>query len=101
MKRLPTPFDYMAPAMTMTRMLLEAQTVIALRMMGMAGVLPARPGETTRMVTEKVAAAQDAGVAMARAAMAGASPAAITSAGLKPVRRRTRANVARLTRRSK
>jgi hypothetical protein len=97
MKRTLNAFDLWRLSMDTTRMMAEAQMVIALRMMGMAGVIPARPDETRRMVTEKAAAAQEAGLAMTRAAMSGGSAPAIAAAGLKPVGRRTRANVRRLT----
>jgi hypothetical protein len=97
MKRLPNAFDLMRLSVDTTRMLAEAQVVIALRLMGMAGVIPTSPGENARMVSEKVAAVQAAGVAMARAAMGGASATDVAAAGLKHVGRRTRANVRRLS----
>lgn len=98
MKRMPTPFDFMRLGMDTTRMMAEAQMVITLRMLGMAGVIPASRVESARMVTEKVVAGQAAGMAMSKAAMAGASAPAIAAAGLKPIGRKTRANVRRLTR---
>lgn len=97
MARFPTPFDFFRPTYTAGLMLMEAQMVIALRMLGLAGILPAAPGENMRMVTEKAQAAQEAGFAMARAIGAGADPGRIALAGLKPVRRRTRANAKRLS----
>jgi hypothetical protein len=96
--RKPTPFDLIRPSILMTQMIAEANLVIALRMWGMAGAWKMAPGEKQRMVTEKVAAAQASGLAMAKAALSGATPGEVASAGLKPVRRRTRANAARLTR---
>jgi hypothetical protein len=97
MKRTPNALDLWRLSMDTGRMLAEAQIVITLRMMGMAGVIPASPGENARMVTEKVATAQAAGAAMAKAAMGGASAPAVAAAGLKHVGRRTRANVRRLS----
>jgi hypothetical protein len=96
-KRIISPFDLFRPAMSMGWMLAEAQTVIALRMLGMAGALPSARDEPLRMMTEKIAAAQEAGLAVARAQARGADGAAIVMAGLRPVRRRTKANVKRLT----
>jgi hypothetical protein len=98
MARQPTPFDLIRPSLLMTQMLAEANVVIALRLWGLAGAWHMAPGERRRMVTEKVAAAQASGAAMAKAALAGASPGDVATAGLKPVRRRTKANAARLTR---
>ena len=79
------------------RMLVEAQTVIGLRMLGMAGVLTPAPGETARMVAEKRSAFSAAGMAATRAAMAGRGPLGAYGAALAPVGRRTRANARRLT----
>ena len=78
-------------------MLSEAQTVVGLRMMGMAGLRPAAAGETVRMVTEKQAAFAEAGLAMTKALMRGAGPVAAMEAGLKPIGRTTRANSRRLS----
>ncbi len=75
-------------------MLWEAQQVIALRMMGMAGMTRAAPTENARMVNEKVAAMIAAQQAAWIAMMTGKSPYA---AALKPVRAKTRANAKRLT----
>jgi hypothetical protein len=80
-------------------MLAEAQMVIGMRLLGMAGLWSVNPGENARMVSEKLAAAQDATLAATRAAMQGKSPAIIAEHALKPIRRRTSANVKRLTRR--
>ncbi len=96
MTRFPTPFDFYRPTLMMGQMMLEAQIVIAIRLMGMAGVLPAASGENARMVSEKTSAIQEAGFAASRAMLAGAAMPAIALAAMKPVRRRTRANVRRL-----
>jgi len=79
-------------------MLMQAQTVIALRLMGMAGVTRARPDENLRMVSEKVQAGQRAGTVAWLALLQGAAPVAIAQAALRPVGRATRADVRRLTR---
>jgi len=98
MARRPTPFDLIRPSILMAQMMAEANLVIALRMWRMAGAWKMAPGEKQRMMSEKVSAAQASGRAMTKAAMAGATPGEVASAGLKPVRRRTQANVERLTR---
>lgn len=91
--------EMMRLQMQTARMLAEANQVIGLRMMGLAGVTRAAPGENLRMVTEKQAAFAQSGAAMMRAFWSGRSPAAIYGAALRPIGRRTRANSRRLTRR--
>jgi hypothetical protein len=80
-------------------MLAEAQMVIGMRMLGMAGMWRVTPSEGARMVSEKLAAAQAATFAATRAAMQGKSPAVIADHALKPIRRRTKANAKRLAKR--
>jgi hypothetical protein len=87
----------MRPAFVAGMMLAEAQTVIALRLLGMSGALPAARDEPLLMVVEKMAAAQEAGLAIAGAVGRGAGAGTVAMAGLRPVRRRTRANLRRLT----
>lgn len=93
------PTDLVALGLRSGLMLWEAQAVIAMRMLGLAGMWRVGPAENLRMVTEKVAAVQAGAGAAARAAMAGGNPAEVASAALKPVRRRTAANARRLARR--
>ena len=82
--------------MRTARMMIEAQNVMTLRMMGMAGLLPADPGETARMVTEKQAAFAKSGMAAMGAIMAGRSPAEVYGRALTPIGRATRSNSRRL-----
>lgn len=77
-------------------MMIEAQRVIAMRVAGMTGGWNVTPAEDGRMVREKTEAAVASASAMVRTAIAGGSAGAVASAGLKPVRRRTRANARRL-----
>lgn len=77
-------------------MLAEAQMVIGMRMLGMAGMWRVSPSENARMVSEKLSAAQDATLAATRAVLAGKPPAVIADHALKPIRRRTSANAKRL-----
>lgn len=77
----------------------EAQAVIWMRLWGMAGLWNLGPGETRRMVAEKLAAAAAAQAAAGAALALGKAPAAVAAAALKPVRQRTRANVRRLRKR--
>lgn len=83
--------------MRTARMMTEAQTVIGMRMLGMAGLVPSDAGETTRMVREKQAAFAKSGMAVAGALMSGGSVAQAYGRGLTPIGRTTRANMVRLT----
>ncbi len=74
----------------------EAQSVIAMRMMGMAGLWPVSPTEGNRMVLEKVEAWHD--LLRAGAVTAFRPPFDTVEAAVKPYRRRTRANARRLGR---
>ena len=94
----PSPGQMMRLGLKSSVMMAEAQAVIAMRMFGMMGMWPVSPGENARMVSEKIAAVQEAQMAVMKAAMNGASPAAMAEAALRPVRRRTRANAERLAR---
>ncbi|UWQ20946.1 antifreeze protein [Jannaschia sp. W003] len=79
-------------------MLAEAQTVIGMRLMGLAGLVPASAGESVRMVTEKQAAFAEAGIAATKAMVGGANPLGAMEAALVPISRTTNANSRRLTR---
>lgn len=82
-------------------MLAEAQTVVVLRLWGMAGLWPVSRSETTRMVAEKWPAFLGAYGAAGAAAMKGHGPHRIASAALSPIARKTRANSRRLVRGSR
>lgn len=82
----------------MCRVGLESQYVIAMRMAGMVGVIPQRPSETMRMVTEKGDAARESISAALTQVTSGARPDQIMAAALKPYSRRTRVNARRLSR---
>lgn len=80
-------------------MLGQANMVIAMRMMGMAGAWNVTAAENIRMVDEKTAAAVESGAAMTRAVLLGKDPVAVARAGLTPIARRTGANAKRLAKR--
>lgn len=79
----------------------ESQMVIGLRAAAMMGMLPQRPGEWSRMVTEKQDAANESMRMAMRAAGRGERADEVLSAMLRPYGRRTRANARRLTRSSR
>ncbi|RCW86687.1 antibiotic ABC transporter [Paracoccus lutimaris] len=84
----------------MAQMAWEAQMVIALRTAGMMGVLRQDHSEPHRMVLEKADAATEAMQAALRAAGRGERADRVMAAALRPYRRRTRANVRRLSRKA-
>ena len=95
-----SPFDYFRPAMEAARIMAESQMVISLRLAGMAGFSPMGQAEMPRMVAEKMQAGLDMGHAAMKAGMAGDSLPDIAMAAMKPVRRRTKANARRLSRKA-
>lgn len=98
MKRKTFP-PILSMQMAYFRMLTEAQTVVALRLAGMMGLLPAHPGENSRMVNEKAPAFAEAAWDAWWAASTGAAPDRVAAAWVKPIGRRTRSNARRLSRR--
>jgi hypothetical protein len=94
-----TPAQMINLSVATNLMLVEAQMVIGMRVMGMMGLWRVLPSETARMSSEKVAAMGQAAAASSRAMLAGKPPALVAQAALKPIRRHTAANVKRLARR--
>ncbi len=93
------PIAYWALGVRTAQMLAEAQSVIAFRLMGLAGGWPVSPSETTRMVLEKGPVFLRAYGDAATAAMKGKRPDEIAEAALIPISRKTRLNARRLSRR--
>ena len=91
------PFQPWRHTLAFWTMMSEAQTVVALRVLGMWGVLPAAPSEQHRMMAEKGPAFVEAALAAGRAASMGKAPFEVAEAALKPIGRATRSNVTRLT----
>lgn len=81
----------------MARLGWDAQMVIALRTAGMMGFVPQDAAEPSRMVQEKADAASEAMQAALRAASRGERADRVMAAAIRPYRRRTRANVRRLS----
>ncbi len=93
------PWAGWANAVQLGYMITEAQMVIAMRLMGMAGLWSITPREKQTMVTEKAAALTRSWMNMQSAALSGKSPAAVAASGIRPIRNRTRSNVRRLSKR--
>ncbi len=83
------------------RLIGEVHTVIALRSMGAIGLWPVHPTEPLRMMAEKGPALLRSAGAASAAVLAGHSPEMIAGAALKPIRKVTRSNARRLSRRGK
>lgn len=81
------------------RMMVEAQTVIAYRMLGMAGIWATDSTENSVMISEKGPALWSAQVAATNAMLRGARPDEVFSAWVKPIGHKTRANASRLAKR--
>ncbi|MGY3438356.1 MULTISPECIES: antifreeze protein [unclassified Marinovum] len=82
-----------------TLMAMEASAVIWMRVMGWAGVWSVLPSENSRMVTEKQKAFHDAGSKLILGTMRGQDVEKTLSQALKPIRRTTKSNVSRLSKR--
>jgi len=82
------------------RMGMEANMVMGMRLMGMAGLWAMPSSEIARMIDEKQKAFGDSAMAATRSALAGGSPEAVARAALGPIGRETKANVKRLTKSS-
>jgi hypothetical protein len=78
---------------------LEAQSVIALRMMRLAAGGAAAPTEARRMISDKIAAGVEAQAVAASSFAAGHKNTVIAGKVLQAVKKRVRANKRRLSRR--
>ncbi len=90
------PLSMLALHASMTTLMIETQTVMALRLLGMAGAIPARRGENNRMVSEKGPAMAKSYAAASAAVMAGQRPDQILTAAIAPLNRKVHANRKRL-----
>lgn len=99
MARNATPLDLMQTATTLWWLTVETQMVMAYRMMGMAGLWSVTPSEDGRMVSEKGPAFAKAMMAGTQAMMTGKRPDEVMLASARPLRRKTRSNVRRLSKR--
>lgn len=90
-------FDILALQMRTAQMMFEAQGVVNMRVLGMAGLVDSKPDETLRMVTEKQTVFVQSALAGAGAILAGKTPAQAYGLALTPIGKATRANSKRLT----
>lgn len=92
-----TAQDLFALQLRLTTLLVEAQSVVALRMLGLSGVIPVQRGESLRMVHEKGPAIMESFFGATDAVIAGKCPDQIMLAALSPVSSKVRSNRRRLT----
>jgi hypothetical protein len=90
---------WLAFSLNAFQMGVEAQSVIALRMLRFASGNARTETEATRMVTEKIAAAAEAQAVAAMATVTGRPQHVVANKALKVFKKRVRANKRRLTRR--
>lgn len=91
------PQDTIRLSLQLGLMMYESQMVIAMRLWGMAGLWNVTPEENQRMVSEKADAMLASGLAVQKALISGAHPTRAALAGVRPLRRKTRANAKRLS----
>lgn len=93
------PVETFALGLEMLHLAGETQSVMVMRLLGMSGLWNVQDTESTRMVAEKPAAFARSAEAAIKAAMDGQRPDQVMAAAVEPLRNKTRANVARLSRR--
>jgi hypothetical protein len=96
--RIESMFTEWSDWIAVTGLALEAQGVIAMRLMKIAEGGPEADAECQRMVSEKFAAASAAQAAATAALASGQSFETAARLALAPIRRRVRANLRRLSR---
>lgn len=79
-------------------LVVESQMVIAMRLLGMAGIWAVKPDENMRMVGEKWTGFTDAALAAQSSVWRGERPDQVMVAAIRPIRARTYRNTRRLTR---
>ncbi len=90
------PGDLFSLQLKTLSLISETQTVMALRLMGMSGMIPAAHGENGRMLSEKGPAMAQAFAAGSKVMMAGGRPDQIMAAAMVPVSTRVSSNRKRL-----
>lgn len=91
-----TPFDLWQAGFRMAQLGVEAQAVMAMRLMGLGGAWNTPFDEGWRMLREKPDAYVESWGRATEAAMRGKPPTRIMSAALDPLTRRTSSNRRRL-----
>lgn len=96
MKHTSNMFDYLSTGANVWRLGVETNSVIFLRMMGMAGLWDTPDDENWRMVTEKPKVFMKSGSDGMVAALQGKDPAKVMDASIHHLNKATNANRKRL-----
>lgn len=99
-RRKPTPFDLWRAGIEVGTLAFEAQAVVTMRMMGMAGIWPVAKSENRRMLSEKPPAFIKAAAAATNKAAKGGRIDEVVSVAAKSLSTKARANRKRLVRRA-
>ena len=94
-----TPFDLFRAGFALTRLGVEAQSVIWMRMMGLSGAWNTPFDESYRMMREKPQAFFESAGRGVEAAMRGKLPPAVVMASVEPLSREAAENRQRLAKR--
>ena len=94
-----TPAQLLSAQAEVLTLFAEAQVVVTYRVLGMFGAWNVAPSEAARKISEKHDAFAASGSAAFAAAMAGRRLDQIFVSATRPLRRKTRANVLRLSKR--
>lgn len=92
-----SPYNSFRLGLEAWQLAVEAQQVMALRLMALSGWLPYQAGENRRMVDEKSKAFTKAAIGAHHAIISGKSPDDVARAAMKPIRKKVRANRKRLS----
>jgi len=99
MTRYPSPLDLWITGYQIWATTIEAQAVVAMRMMGMANLWNVTPYENTRMIIEKPQAFGRAAMVAGLAMSTGKQPHEIVKSATSTIRKKTRSNARRLAKR--
>jgi len=99
MAHVVTPTDLMSTSLQFATLMVETHTVVAYRVMGMAGLWSVTPHEKKRMVAEKGPAFMEAMMAGTMTAARGHSADKVMRATMDPLSRKTASNRKRLAKR--
>ncbi len=99
MPRIATPLELWNTSLQMSYLMFETQSVMTMRLLGMAGLWNVTKSENTRMMDEKSPALLKSMANAAAATMSGARPDQIINTAILPLRAKTRSNSNRLSRR--
>ncbi len=99
MSRTATPLDLWKTTLEMSLLMFETQSVMTMRLMGMAGFWNVTSSENALMFDEKSPAWMKSMVNATQATLQGKRPDQIVNTAIRPLRAKTRPNSSRLAKR--